>query len=379
MFSSDTNMQSVASDFHIDQMMRYSLFVPRLYNLCRSLGFEAGNIMPSRAFCSDENQGFPIILIAKHFGTFPFNHGQVGGIVATDRHGPHADHGKDMVIIQASHVGYDPETKTFGSYHRLQTTDNKNTETCGKVADVIHWYQDEYLFAQNNIYLGREDDVHTITIDNQLLDDRRTEGLFLNLDRMISLQDGKLKLQRSLSTSRIYVASDEFYKLLPDNVWPIGQRVNIGRYLAPEMFIFKRNISDDIEGRNHLESNLINHMPWIITSPSPMLVAAQANTQVEFDRTFRTIVKAHAYQNKNLLFISCLNIDISPQEGQLFPLTKCLPWAAYIQNEDGSSRTLEQPEIVELLMQQSSDNPDQIDLETAIKQMIDAHEIEVTF
>ena len=64
-------------------------------------------IMPSRAFCSDENQGYPIILIAKHFGSFPFNHGRVGVIVVTDRHGPHAHHGKDMVIIQASHVGYE--------------------------------------------------------------------------------------------------------------------------------------------------------------------------------------------------------------------------------------------------------------------------------
>jgi len=129
MFSSNANMQSVVSDFHLDHMMRYSLFVPRLYNLCLSLGFEAGNIMPSRAFCSDENQGFPIILIAKHFDAFPFNHGQVGGIVASDRHGPHAQHGKDMVIIQASHVGYDPETETFGSYRRLQTPDNNKTIT----------------------------------------------------------------------------------------------------------------------------------------------------------------------------------------------------------------------------------------------------------
>jgi len=120
-------------------------------------------------------------------------------------------------------------------------------------------------------------------------------------------------------------------------------------------------------------------MPWIITSPSPMLVAAQVNTQAEFDRTFRTIVRKHEYQGKKLLFISCLNIDISPQEGQLFPLTKCLPWAAYIQNDDGSSRTLEQPEIFELLMQQSTENPDQINLEAAIQQMIDAHEVEITF
>ncbi|MGB5178136.1 MAG: hypothetical protein WBP44_05330 [Gammaproteobacteria bacterium] len=57
MFSSNKNMQSIVSNFHLDHMMRYSLFAPRLYNLCRSLGFEAGNIIPSRAFCSDKNQG----------------------------------------------------------------------------------------------------------------------------------------------------------------------------------------------------------------------------------------------------------------------------------------------------------------------------------
>ncbi|MFN2338306.1 MAG: hypothetical protein ABR544_04970, partial [Gammaproteobacteria bacterium] len=106
MYSSSANMQGTLDDFHVEgMMMRYSVFVPKLYNYCKSLDFEAGMIMPSRAFCSDENQGFPIILITKHFGAFPFNHGQVGGVVATDRHGPHAHHGKHLVIIQASHVG----------------------------------------------------------------------------------------------------------------------------------------------------------------------------------------------------------------------------------------------------------------------------------
>lgn len=74
--------------FRIDGMMRFSLFAPRLYNLCLSLGFDPGTIMPSRAFCADESQGFPMILIPKHFGAFPFDHGRAGGSVATNRHGP---------------------------------------------------------------------------------------------------------------------------------------------------------------------------------------------------------------------------------------------------------------------------------------------------
>ena len=48
-------------------MMRYNVFMPRLFNWCKSLGFEPGKIMPSRAFCSDESQGYPIIMITKHF------------------------------------------------------------------------------------------------------------------------------------------------------------------------------------------------------------------------------------------------------------------------------------------------------------------------
>ena len=378
MFSSISNMQSIVRDFRLNDMMRYSLFVPRLYNLCRSLGFETGHIMPSRAFCSDENQGFPIILIAKHFGAFPFNHGRVGGIVSTNRHGPHAHHGKDMVIIQASHVGYDPETKTYGYYRRLQTPGNKKTTTCGKVGDVLQWYQDEYQFAQNNIYLNREAGLRTVTIDNQLLDQQRQDGLFLDLDTMIQIESGKRKLLQTLSTSHVYVASQELCTLLPDSAWPAGQRSTIGGHLSPEMFVYRRTLSSHAGESNHMEDNLISAMPWIVTASAPLLIAAQINTQMEFDSTFRSIVKEPEYRGKKLLFISCLNIDISPQDGQFFPLTKCVPWAAYIQNGDDSSQTLEQSEIIELLMQQSTENPEQVDLEAAIQQMIVADEIKIT-
>jgi hypothetical protein len=80
-----------SNSFRVDDCAtRYSKFVPRLFNFCLSLGMKPNRIMPSRAFCSDENQGYPIMLIAKHSRSFPFNHGRVGGIIATDRHGPGA-------------------------------------------------------------------------------------------------------------------------------------------------------------------------------------------------------------------------------------------------------------------------------------------------
>ena len=80
---------------------------------------------------------------------------------------------------------------------------------------------------------------------------------------------------------------------------------------------------------------------------------------------------------KKVLFISGLNIDISPQTGQLFPLTKFIPWAASLLEQDGSSSTLEQAELVQILEQQSTDNPNQIDLEAAIQVMTEAEEIKV--
>lgn len=359
-------------------MMRYNLFIPRLYNWCRSLGFEPGKIMPSRAFCSDESQGYPIIMIAKHFGTFPFNHGVVGGIVATDRHGPHAAHGQDMLIIQASHVGYDPETKVFGTYRRAQTTHGTCSASCGKIHNVITWYRNEYEFAQHNILLHNDNGNKIIIVDNQLLREDRDNGLFLRLDKFISSDaDGQRMPLSMLSTAKVFRPSQSLIDKVGDSSFNGITPKPVGTKLGSDMFYFQRDIPQMEEGAHHLEHNMIRYMPQIVTSTSPALTAAQINTQIEFDRTFRTIVKEHAYKGKKVLFIAGLHIDISPQSGQLFPLTKFVPWAAYAQDRDGFYYTLEQQELVQLLEQQSKDNPDQINLEDAIRMMAEAEEVKV--
>jgi hypothetical protein len=120
-------------------------------------------------------------------------------------------------------------------------------------------------------------------------------------------------------------------------------------------------------------------MPYIVTDEWPALKAAQVNTQVEFDHAFRSVVQEPEYQGKRLLFISGLNVDISPKEGQLFPLTKFIPWAAYYQTADGKQETWEQAELYERLKAQSSDNPDQVDLEAAIATMGSEKEIKLPF
>jgi hypothetical protein len=363
-----------------DVAIRYSLFMPRVYNLAKSLGFERGKIMPSRAFCSDESQGYPIILIAKHFGSFPFNHGRVGGIVATDRHAPHAHHGKDLVIIQASHVGYDPDNSRFGVYRRLQTEDSSETSSCGKICGELEWYLREYEFARKNILLYKENDGYKVVVDNLLLHEDREQGLMLKLDKLVQVDsEGKPVPELSKSTAKVFSASPALVASLADDEWKTDPGEPIGQHLHPDMFYFKRDISFQQEGRDHLENNLLDVMPYIVSSKWPALTAAQANTQVEFDRTFRTIINEPAYRNKKVLFISGLNVDISPQEGQIFPLTKFIPWAAYVQDENGNHQTWEQAELYEQLQAQSTENPDQLDLETAIEIMESAKEIQLPF
>lgn len=374
MYKSRFLVRNTLDDFKIeDRLFRYSRFVPKLYNYCKSLGFEPGKIMPSRAFCSDESQGYPIILITKHFGTFPFNHGMVGGVVATDRHAPHAEHGKDMVIIQASHVGYDPHSHKFGVYRRTCTEHQEFSANCGKIDSVVRWYEHEYIFAKNNIFLEKKNYDYFIVIDNQLLDETRNEGLFLNVEKLIDTSNGKLAPTQSLSTAKRFIASQGIIDMFDG----INGRECIGKKLLAEYFYFKRQVPGDIEGRSHLENNLLNVMPWIVTSDAPLLEAAKVNTQVEFDRAFRTMVKEEGYHGKRVIYIAGLNIDISPDSGQLFPLTKFVPWAAFVQHSDGSQETIEQYELYEALRVQSSENPDQIDMEEVISIMDHMAEVKI--
>ncbi len=372
-------MPHLMGDFQIsDRLMRYSDFIPRFYNLCRSYGFAAGKIMPSRAFCSDESQGFPIILITKHFGTFPFNHGRVGGIVATGRHGPHAHHGQDLAIIQASHVGYDPEADRFGAYRRLQTENCVQGPACGKIQGVLDWYRKEYAFARENIAFSHLNGNDVVIVDNQLLDPDREAGLFLHLASLIDMApETRPEPLTIFSTSKAFSVNRAFKSRLPVETWQGGVREPIGDALTADLFHFKRPISKAPEGRDQLELNLSYSMPQIVTAGHPELVAAQTNTQMEFDRAYRTVIKESGYQDKNLAFISGINIDISPREGQAFPLTKFVPWAAYIQTREGKSVILEQKKLFIDLSAQSVDNENQIDLEDAIRRMKKRPELKI--
>ena len=380
MFSHRASIASALNSFRLDgRMLCYNNFVPKLYNWCLSLGFSPGKIMPSRAFCSDESQGFPIILIAKHFGAFPFNHGRVGGIVSVDRHGPHADHGKDLVLLQASHVGYDPESGEFGVYRRLYSEHEHLSCSCGKIGRITEWYKTEYAYACENIRLLRHEGQLAVLVDYQLIASPRSQGLFLIFENLVQDAVGE-ELPPPLSTrstGHIFPASSHLVARLGIDTWPEHGSVAIGKHLAAEDFYFRHKGGHLDPLQDQLEHNLIAPMPWILTSKHPLLTAACANTLSEFDRTYRSLVQDPAMNGRNLLFVSGLNIDISPSQGEEFPLTKFVPWAAYLQHADGRREILEQEELVERLGAASNSNPAQINLERSIETMASKREVEV--
>jgi hypothetical protein len=242
-----------------------------------------------------------------------------------------------------------------------------------KLCAVLHWYQQEYRHACDHIWCGALDAEPAIFVDNQLLDENRPEGLILHLDRLIDRSKEPLKV---LSTSKAFRAAVGLAERLPADIWR-GKPDIIGAHLTDDLFFFRRKAAEGPEGHDMLEAALGPAMPTLVTSPHPALDAARYHAQVEFDRTYRSIRREPAYRDKNVLFISGLNIDISPRAGQPFPLTKFVPWAAYVRLRDGRHFHLEQDELVDSLRGQPTDNPDRMSFDASIRDMSEAEGVTI--
>ena len=292
----DANVIREVAPFKVDGLaIPYPEFVARLYNLCKELGFRKGLIMPSRAFCSDENQGLPIILLTKHFGTFPFNHGRVGGIVSVDRHGPHSQHGEDLMILQASHVGYDPDSGTYGTYRRPQMTGRCLSDSCGKLIHVIRPYLDQYRFARERIFLRKDDNGHClITVKNSFIDfvsNPVAHGLVLRLNNIVAEDAmGVIRPFTSASTTQTYKVSEPFKRRLDDQgyTWLPGGGQSIGNLLTSDLFYFRQDFhkTDDsiLLERNLIEQDAL-HAKLMAQSPENL---DQIDLRENIRRIFKT-------------------------------------------------------------------------------------------
>mmetsp|Transcript_48148 Transcript_48148/g.104847 ORF Transcript_48148/g.104847 Transcript_48148/m.104847 type:complete len:503 (-) Transcript_48148:65-1573(-) len=365
-----------------DTAISYAEFLPRLYNWCKSLGMTPGRIVPSIGFCADENQGYATTLILKHFGTWPFNHGYIGGILALDRHGPHAAHGEDMVIFVAPHVGYDPDLLTFGSYRRnvISNPGAQISTCCGKVAGVLAPYREQYEKTLGRIRVKVQGETVLVSLSDSIsLDMSDGHYIVLNYDKL--LESGSLENPvAKQSTGKVYKASGRFAADIREafaiegatkkGEWRTLEEPTFRKAFKPSMFSFKAPPLDGEE--NRLERLLLPHMPFVLNGPCDAeLMSAMTACQAEFGRTVHSVEYAPAYQGKNLIVISGVNVDVSPRPGDddAFPATVFLPWSAYVQVADGRRRMLEQAELIDALMEQSDVNLDAIDIEQCIEEL----------
>jgi hypothetical protein len=104
-----------------------------------------------------------------------------------------------------------------------------------------------------------------------------------------------------------------------------------------------------------------------------------------------SIRRGRDYAGKNLLYIAGLNIDISAYRisanSEFPPTTYFVPWAALIQLREpvhpGKAAIadfrypLEQQDLFELLMQESTRNPDETNLKEEITRMLEAPRFDI--
>jgi hypothetical protein len=232
-------------------------------------------------------------------------------------------------------------------------------------------YIEELRVARSGIFFFLRGQSVMIKMDNQLCDGSRHEGIILRLDSLIKNQNRPIAI---CSTSQVFVASD----LLNERLLPHATEVPqpIGEFLNWNHFFFRKAIAANVDGPDQLSANLFPYIPQIICSAHPMLSAAKVNTMKEFERLYRSCLRAECFKRRNLLVVSGLNIDLHDRHDRNpFPGTQFVPWAAFHQRASGEQRIIEQKELHESLSAQSLDNPHAVDLEKAIKQNLRAPDV----
>lgn len=352
--------------------LEYSDFAPQLYNLVISeFGFRQNETIVSRAFCSDENQGGATLHLSKNFGVYPFNHGRVGATVALDRNGPFSHHGKDLVIVGASHVGFDEEKHIFGIYRRPHC--GRETFDCGMIVGTISDYLDEYDVAKKTIKLVKEGKNYFVIIKTQLIhnlnhrEDPYENGepprLLLKMSRIVK----NIEPVEGIISGQKFLAADSFVEKIGKSRWSKGKGSPIGDALTAELFGFKQIPENYIT--NVAVENLQKFMNYIVASKFPALTAAVIQCQEEYSRTCRSIQIDPAFYNRDVFFVSGIHIDQSPKPGQIvpFPNIEFVPYAALLKKRDGRTLMFDQQEVLDLLNSQSTTNEDAISINDALK------------
>ena len=343
----------------------YSDFAPRLYNFCHSAGLARRKLSLGAAFCTDQEHGRATLLLAKHFGVFPIELGNAGGVLDFRDARNWIARSNDIVLLQADHVlNASAVPLVTGSYGPHAKSTERLTG-CGALLSVLDWYQREYQYALSHVQFRQARARRLVEIDTVLLETNRKDGLCLNLDRLAEKSpNGAFQTDFGSDSKVIFHANTA----LPDSLFE-GQDIQACNSLFPEWFSFNTSNPKTEKTLKCAEANLRDQMPYIVSAQDPLLAAAEINIQKEFGANTQRIRDSGVAKGKRLVYLTGINVETPNRSGKGFSEAAFIPWQAFIQDDEGKCEVLNQAALFHRLREASPVNADAINLDMALRQV----------
>lgn len=347
--SAETSLSSIRSGASPSCSIRgriipYVEFLCRLKNYCLFLGFREPIVQTS----GPADAGG----ISAEADSSPF---------LPEPSGPETE--KDSVIILSTRVPYEPSWGAHKGLPRPLIHESAECRTEGSVSKFIAPYLKEYHFAQNQIYLSRDEEGHCfISLPENLLKSGRRPGdgtLRIHLEKIVEMDEGGEFPPATVADTLVsYKMSAAFRQLLHDNRFFSGPRKvqRIGNFLTADMVSFEdAPLSGQGRGKEgEFAQTLLPAMSRIVTNSNPQLLAAIIYLKKLFVKTVDNVQRNCTRQGSaNLLCVAGLDIDAVAfrGEGEHY----FVPWAAYLQQagqEERDNRQLGQDDLFVALMDQ---------------------------
>lgn len=326
------------------RLIPYMEFLCRLKNYCLFLGFREPIVQTSGPA---DAVGVPAKAESSPF--------------LPESGGPETEN--DSVLILSTRVPYEPSWGGHEGLPRPLIHESARCRTEGTVSKFIAPYLKEYHFAQNHIYLSRDEDGQWfISMPENLIKSDRRPGdgtLRIHLEKIVEMdEDGKFPPATVADTLVSFRIAGAFQQLLHDNKFFSGPRKvqRIGNFLTADLFVFE-DAPPLYQGRGkegEFAQVLLPAMNRIVTNSNPQLLAAIIYLKNLFLMTVDNVQRNCTRQGPaNLLCVAGLDIDAVAfrGEGEHY----FVPWAAYLQQggqEEKDNRQLGQDDLFVALMDQ---------------------------
>ena len=342
----------------------YSNFVPRLYNFCHSAGLARRKLSPGAVFCSDQDHGRAMLLLAKHFGAYPIELGNAGATLDCRDTDKWMDRSNDIVLLQAGHVLNISTTMLNAGSSGPHAELGGLPTGCGALSRVLAWYLHEYQDALSHVRFRQEQGRHLVEVDTVLLERNGRDGLCLSLERLAEkAPSGGFQTGFESDLKVAFLANTA----LPAKLFE-EQNTRACKLLHPEWFSFNTSGSKVEMALKCAEANLRDQMPYIVSAQDPLFTAAEINIQKEFDANMQHIRVSGAAKGKRLVYLAGINVETPYRSGKYLSETEFLPWQVFIQDDEGKCEVLNQVTLMHKLREASPVNPDTINLDEALQQ-----------